>query len=61
MAMGALGRERTARDEGMVTAEYATCGVAGTGFAVLLYNILMSPTVYEIVLDTISFLMRFRG
>jgi len=50
---------RTSGDEGSATAEYATCGVAATGFAALLYELLTSPTVSEILLRVIGSVLRW--
>ncbi len=57
--MDLLARVRAVGDEGMATAEYATCGVAATGFAAVLYEFLTSPTVHEVLLRVISSLLRW--
>ena len=48
-------------DEGSATAEYATCGVAATGFAAALYTFLTSGRVHDILLDVLGALLRWPG
>jgi hypothetical protein len=57
--MDVLARVRAAGDDGMATAEYATCGVAATGFAAVLYEFLTSPTVHDILSRILTSLLRW--
>lgn len=57
--MDVLARVRAVGDEGMATAEYATCGVAATGFATVLYQILTSPTVHDVLSRILTALLRW--
>lgn len=53
-----MARSVSRREEGSTTAEYATCTTAAAGFAAVLYKILTSPTVHEVLGSIFSSVLR---
>ena len=52
--LAAAVQSRAANDDGMTTAEYAVGTVAACGFGGVLYKVVTSPTILELIKSVIS-------
>lgn len=59
--MKVLERVRATGDDGLATAEYATCTVAGAGLAVLVYRFLTSDRVRDLLFQVVGSLLHWPG